>query len=138
AGGGGFWWKGVCCGGGGAGPPRFSAVWGGGSRRPAEDTGGGRVAGGRGRPPKPAATPTGEPKSGGLSDSAVRVLMTYALSIIPDDYPGPDGKPIKVQKDDPNKFVIPVEDARRIIRAATRSAYAEVCDLKDLERANFQ
>jgi hypothetical protein len=87
---------------------------------------------------KPAAAPEGEQKSGGLSDSAVRVLMTYALSIIPDSYPGPDGKPIKVEKGDPNKFVIPVDDARRVVRAATRSAYAEVCDLKDLERANFQ
>ncbi len=85
-----------------------------------------------------AATPEGDQKSGGLSDTAVRVLMTYALSIIPDSYPGPDGKPIKVEKGDPNKFVIPVDDARRIVRAATRSAYAEVCDLKDLERANFQ
>lgn len=104
----------------------------------ADDTGVRPVAEELGQRTKPAAAPDGEQKSGGLSDSAVRVLMTYALSIIPDDYPGPDGKPIKVQKGDPNKFVIPVDDARRIIRAATRSAYAEVCDLKDLERANFQ
>jgi hypothetical protein len=86
---------------------------------------------------KPAAAPEAEQK-GGLSDSAVRVLMTYALSIIPDTYPGPDGKPVKVNKDDPNKFVIPVDDARRIVRAATRSAYAEVCNLQDLARANYQ
>jgi len=104
----------------------------------ADDTGVRPVAEELGQRTKPAAAPEGEQKSGGLSDSAVRVLMTYALSIIPDAYPGPDGKPIKVQKGDPNKFVIPVDDARRIIRAATRSAYAEVCDLKDLERANFQ
>ena len=86
---------------------------------------------------KPAAAPEAEQK-GGLSDSAVRVLMTYALSIIPDTYPGSDGKPVKVNKDDPNKFVIPVDDARRIVRAATRSAYAEVCNLQDLARANYQ
>jgi hypothetical protein len=86
---------------------------------------------------KPAAAPEAEQK-GGLSDSAVRVLMTYALSIIPDTYPGPNGKPLKVNKDDPNKFVIPVDDARRIVRAATRSAYAEVCGLQDLARANYQ
>jgi hypothetical protein len=85
---------------------------------------------------KPAEAPESEQK-GGLSDSAVRVLMTYALSIIPDTYAGPDGKPVKVNKSDPNQFVIPVNDARRIIHAATRSAYAEVCDLKDLENANF-
>jgi hypothetical protein len=104
----------------------------------ADDTGVRPVAEELGQRTKPAAAPEGEQKSGGLSDSAVRVLMTYALSIIPDAYPGPDGKPIKVQKGDPNKFVIPVDDARRIIRTATRSAYAEVCDLKELERANFQ
>jgi hypothetical protein len=85
---------------------------------------------------KPAAAP-GEQK-GGLSDSAVRVLMTYAFSIIPDEAPGADGKAAKVDKSDPNKFLIPTEDARRVIRVATRSAYAEVCDLLDLERANYQ
>ena len=53
-------------------------------------------------------------------------------------YPGPDGKPVKVDKSDPNKFVIPVDDARRIIRAATRSAYAEACELQDLARANYK
>jgi hypothetical protein len=86
---------------------------------------------------KPAAAPGGEQK-GGLSDSAVRVLMTYAFSIIPDEAPGADGKPAKVDKSDPNKFLIPTEDARRVIRVATRSAYAEVCQLPDLERANYQ
>lgn len=86
---------------------------------------------------KPAAAPETEQK-GGLSDSAVRVLMTYAMSIIPDNYEGPDHKPVKIDKSDPSKFLIPVDDARRIVRAATRSAYAEVCDLKDLARANFE
>jgi hypothetical protein len=103
----------------------------------AADTSGVRpVAEELGERTKPAAAPESEQK-GGLSDSAVRVLMTYALSIIPDTYDGPDGKPVKVNKSDPNLFVIPVNDARRIIHAATRSAYAEVCDLKDLEEANF-
>jgi hypothetical protein len=86
---------------------------------------------------KPAAAPGGEQK-GGLSDSAVRVLMTYAFSIIPDEAPSADGKAAKVDKSDPNKFLIPTEDARRVIRVATRSAYAEVCELHDLERANYQ
>jgi hypothetical protein len=86
---------------------------------------------------KPTASPGGEQK-GGLSDSAVRVLMTYAFSIIPDEAPGPDGKPAKVDKSDPNKFVIPTEDARRVIHVATRSAYAEVCGLPELERANYE
>jgi len=87
---------------------------------------------------KPPVAAAGGEQKGGLSDSAVRVLMTYAFSIIPDEAPGPDGKQAKVDKSDPNKFVIPTEDARRVIRVATRSAYAEVCDLPELERANYQ
>ncbi len=105
--------------------------------RAADNAGVRPVAEELGQRTKPAAAPEAEQK-GGLSDSAVRVLMTYALSIIPDTLPGPDGKPVKVDKNDPNKFVIPVDDARRIVRVATRSAYAEVCDLHDLERANLQ
>ena len=85
----------------------------------------------------PAAPAGGEDKSK-LSDSAVRVLMTYAFSIIPDEIDGPDGKKIKVDRASPNAFLVPVEDARRVIRVATRSAYAEVCGLPELERANYQ
>ncbi|MGH6736848.1 MAG: hypothetical protein ACRECX_12355 [Methyloceanibacter sp.] len=77
-------------------------------------------------------------ESKGMSDSAVRVLMTYAFSIIPEETPGPDGKPVKVDKSDPNKYLIPTDDARRVIRAATRTAYAEVCGVPDLGRANFE
>ena len=81
-------------------------------------------------------TPETQQKSG-LSDSAVRVLLTYAFSLIPETTTGPDGKPAKVDKSDPNVFLIPDGDARRIIRAATRSAYAEACELGDLARANY-
>ena len=84
-----------------------------------------------------AAVPQGQQK-GGLSDSAVRVLMGYAFSVIPEQQPGPDGKQVKLDKSNPNKFIIPGEDARRIIRAATRSAYAEACELPDLAQANYQ
>jgi hypothetical protein len=74
----------------------------------------------------------------GMSDSGVRVLMTYAFSVIPEESPGPDGKPIKVDKANPNKYFIPTDDARRVIRAATRSAYAEVCKLPEMVRKNYE
>lgn len=77
-------------------------------------------------------------ESKGMSDSAVRVLQTYAFSIIPAETTGPDGKVVKTDKADPNKFFIPSDDARRVIRAATRTAYAEVCQLPELGRANFE
>jgi hypothetical protein len=105
--------------------------------RAGDDSGVRPVAEELGQRTKPAANAVGDQK-GGLSDSAVRVLMTYAFSIIPDETKGADGKAVKVDKSDPNKFLIPTEDARRVIRVATRSAYAEVCDLGDLERANYQ
>ena len=103
----------------------------------AQDSGVRPVAEELGQRTKAAAAPEGE-KKGGLSDSAVRVLMTYAFSIIPDEQPGPDGKPVNVDKTDPNAFLIPDEDARRVIRAATRSAYAEACQLEHLALANYQ
>src|SRR6476659_337207 len=75
--------------------------------------------------------------SKGLSDSAVRVMSTFALSILPDQVTAADGKMVKLDKSDPNKYLIPLDDARRVIRVATRSAYAEVCQLLDFEKANL-
>ena len=80
----------------------------------------------------------GDADKGKLSDKSVNLMSTLAFSIMPEQYAGPDGKPVKVDKSDPNKYLIPVDDARRIIRVATRSAYAEACELDDLERANFE
>jgi hypothetical protein len=108
-----------------------------GSTARAADEGGVRtVAEELGPRTKPAA-PEAQQK-GGLSDSGVRVLMTYAFSVIPEEHTGPDGKPVKLDKADPNKFLIPDADARRVIRAATRSAYAAACELPDLAEANYQ
>jgi hypothetical protein len=76
--------------------------------------------------------------NGGLSESSVRVMVTYAFSLIPAETAGPDGKPVPVDRSDPNAFVIPSEDARRVIRAATRSAYADVCGLPELGAANYK
>jgi hypothetical protein len=65
-----------------------------------------------------AAVPEAQQK-GGLSDSAVRVLMSYAFSVIPEQQAGPDGKQSS-STIGPNKFDSR-RDARRIIRAATRA-----------------
>jgi hypothetical protein len=73
-----------------------------------------------------------------LSDSAVRVMSTFALSILPDEIPTKSGEMVKLDKSDPNKYLIPLDDARRVIRVATRSAYAEVCGLTELEKANYE
>ena len=69
------------------------------------------------RSKQPAAS-----QNGGMSERGVRNMVFYAFSLIPDEVKGPDGTMVKVDKADPNKFVIPEADARRVIRAATRSA----------------
>ena len=86
---------------------------------------------------KPAETGGGAPKDQ-LSDSSVRVMTSFAWTVLPDEYPSTDGKSIKVDKSDPTKFFIPIDDARRVIRVATRSAYADACKLVDLEKANYE
>ncbi len=86
---------------------------------------------------KPSGTADGAPKDK-LSDSAVRVMATFAWSVMPDEVPGVDGKLVKLDKSNPQKFFIPIEDTRRVIKVATRSAYAEACNLLDLEKANYQ
>lgn len=75
--------------------------------------------------------------NGGLSENAVRIMMTYAFSLVK----GPDGKPIPVDQGDKSvleKYAIPSDSARRVIRAATRSAYADVCALPELGAANYK
>jgi hypothetical protein len=112
------------------------ALLAGGPLNAADETGVHYVAEELGNRTKPADAGQGAPK--GLSDSAVRVMSTFALSIVPDQVPvGPAGQMIKLDKSDPNKYLIPLDDARQIIRVATRSAYAEVCQLPELEKANF-
>jgi hypothetical protein len=112
------------------------ALLAGGPLNAADGTGVHYVAEELGNRTKPADA--GQGASKGLSDSAVRVMSTFALSIVPDQVPaGPGGQMIKLDKSDPNKYLIPIEDARQIIRVATRSAYAEVCQLPELEKANF-
>jgi hypothetical protein len=85
---------------------------------------------------KTEAAPQGGSKP--MSDSRVRVMSTFALSTLPDEVQDKEGNKIKLDKSDPNIYLIPLDDARRIIRVATRSAYAEACQLLDLGEENFQ
>lgn len=73
-----------------------------------------------------------------LSDRTVRVILGLALAAIPEELPGPDGKMVKIDRSDPNRFMIPLEEGRRIIVQATLSARADLCGLKELERKHFE
>ncbi|MGD0531523.1 MAG: hypothetical protein ABSA62_04385 [Methyloceanibacter sp.] len=109
----------------------------GGPLRAADQTGVRTVAEELGKRTKTPDAPADAPKDK-LSDSAVRVMSTFALSILPDQIPDSSGAMIKLDKSDPNKYLIPIEDARSVIRVATRSAYAEACNLPELEKANYE
>lgn len=86
---------------------------------------------------KPSAKADNQGKNHGLSDADVRVMASYAWSIMPSVARTPDGKPIKLDRSNPKKYFIPIKDARTVIRAAMRSAYAQICNLPKLERANY-
>ncbi len=73
---------------GGAATAAVLALLTGAPLRAADDSGVRPVAEELGQRTKPAAAPEGQQK-GGLSDSAVRVLMTYAFSLIPERAAGP-------------------------------------------------
>lgn len=72
------------------------------------------------------------------SDRTVRVIMGWAFAGIPETLPGPTGKIFKIDRSDPKKFMIPLEDARRIIKQATISARADLCGLEDIQRRHFE
>lgn len=71
-----------------------------------------------------------------IKDKTVQVLMRFALSLMPEVYTGPDGKKIAIDKKKPEEVLIPVDDARRIVIVAYRSAQAQRCDLKVMQTLN--
>lgn len=73
-----------------------------------------------------------------LSDKSVLTLMRYAWSLVPDKFTTPQGKTIEVDKTKPSESIVPMETARDVIRAARLSAYAQMCELPEEQRANYQ
>ncbi len=72
------------------------------------------------------------------NDRTVRVIMSWAFAALPEKFKFADGKEIAIDRGDPNKFYIPVDDARRVIRVAMRSSNADLCGLQKLQIGNFR
>ncbi len=72
------------------------------------------------------------------NDSTVRLIMSAAFSGMPEELPNLKGEMVKLDFSDPKKYMIPLDDARRVIRRAYLSAKAELCGLKDIERRHFE
>lgn len=78
-----------------------------------------------------------EPKSvEGPSERFVRVIQHIAWSRMPSKLEA-EGVLVEVDKTDPQKFLLPSDDARRIIVIANRSATAVLCDMNEAALANF-
>jgi hypothetical protein len=73
-----------------------------------------------------------------LSDKSVQTLMRYAWGMVPEKFTTPTGKVIVVDKSHTSDSVVPVDVAREAIRVAYISANAQLCELIEEQRANFQ
>jgi len=72
------------------------------------------------------------------SDRIVALIMSTAFSGMPEKLPNNKGEMITLDLSDPKKYMIPFDDARRIIRRAYMSAKVDLCGLRDLERRHFK
>lgn len=73
-----------------------------------------------------------------LSDKSVLTLMQYAWGMVPDRFTTPLGKTITVDRSKPSASIVPLETAREVIQVARLSAYAQLCELPEEQRANYQ
>jgi hypothetical protein len=73
-----------------------------------------------------------------LSEKSVLALMRYAWALVPQKFTTPQGKVIEVDKSKPSESVVPIDTAREVIRVARMSAYAQLCELPEEQRANYQ
>ena len=73
-----------------------------------------------------------------LSDKSVLTLMRYAWGMVPEKFTTPLGKTIIVDKSHASEAIVPLDIAREVIRVARMSAYAQLCELPEEQRANYQ
>src|SRR5262249_6314082 len=73
-----------------------------------------------------------------LSDKSVLTLMRYAWGMVPEKFTTPLGKTIIVDKAHASESIVPLDIAREVIRVARLSAYAQLCELPEEQRANYQ
>ncbi|HEY7085681.1 MAG TPA: hypothetical protein VH519_12795 [Hyphomicrobiaceae bacterium] len=73
-----------------------------------------------------------------LSDKSVATLMRYAWGMVPEKFTTPLGKTIIVDKAHASESIVPLDVAREVIRVARLTAYAQLCELPEEQRANYQ
>jgi hypothetical protein len=81
------------------------------------------------------ATPA---KAQDLSEKSVQTFLTYAWSLTPARFTKPDGSVVEINKDDPDKVVVPLDMAREVIKVGRLSAHAQVCELPEEQVMNYR
>jgi hypothetical protein len=84
-----------------------------------------------------SAAPKTDKEASELSLKSVKLITGFALTTIPSEIKQPDGKVIKIDRNNLDRILVPLDDARRIIVAARNSAHAQMCDLPELQAENY-
>jgi hypothetical protein len=84
-----------------------------------------------------SATPKNDKEPTELSLKSVKLITGFALTTIPSEVKQPDGKVIKIDRNNLERILVPLDDARRVILAARNSAHAQMCDLPELQAENY-
>ena len=73
-----------------------------------------------------------------LSEKAVKYLMSLTWAIMPDKIKGKGGKEVAIDKTKRSESQVPLDDARRVIMVARRSAHAQICKMPKLQKSNYR
>ena len=73
-----------------------------------------------------------------LSDKSINTLMDYAWAITPAKFTLPSGKEIVVDLKNRAAAMVPIENAREVVRVGRLSANAQICGLREEQGANYQ
>ena len=72
-----------------------------------------------------------------LGDKTVGWLMKAAFGMLPDKFTTAEQKVIKIDKSKPDDYMIPLPDAREVVKVAWNSARAQACHILDKQRENY-
>lgn len=75
---------------------------------------------------------------GELSDKSVQVFMDYAWGLTPQQFSKQDGTIIVVDKSKRQDVMIPLDEAREVIRVGRISAHAQICNLPEDQALNHR
>ncbi len=73
-----------------------------------------------------------------LGDKTVSWLMHAAFGMLPDKFTTAEQKVITIDHTKPEDYLIPIEDAREVVKIAYNSARAQTCRLMEKQRDNYQ